>query len=57
MKFLIAGFGSIGRRHFRNLLTLGERDIVFLRSKRSTLSDDEIADFYRAQRYPRLPRR
>jgi len=45
MKFLIAGFGSIGRRHFRNLLTLGERDIVFLRSNRSTLPDDEIAEF------------
>jgi predicted dehydrogenase len=45
MKFLIAGFGSIGRRHFRNLLTLGERDIVFLRSNRSTLSDEEILDF------------
>jgi len=45
MKFLIAGFGSIGRRHFRNLLALGERDIVFLRSKRSTLPDDEILDF------------
>ncbi|MBU1662717.1 MAG: Gfo/Idh/MocA family oxidoreductase, partial [Chloroflexi bacterium] len=45
MKFLIAGFGSIGRRHFRNLLALGERDIVFLRSKRSTLPDAEIAAF------------
>ncbi len=45
MKILIAGFGSIGRRHFRNLLALGERDIVFLRSQRSTLPDDEIADF------------
>ena len=45
MKFLIAGFGSIGRRHFRNLLALGERDILFLRSQRSTLSDDEIANF------------
>lgn len=45
MKFLIAGFGSIGRRHFRNLLALGERDIVFLRSKRSTLSDDEISGY------------
>jgi len=42
MKFLIAGFGSIGRRHFRNLLALGEQDIIFLRSKRSTLPDDEI---------------
>lgn len=45
MKFLIAGFGSIGRRHFRNLLTLGERDILFLRSGRSTLPDDEIAGY------------
>lgn len=45
MKFLIAGFGSIGRRHFRNLLALGEHDIVFLRSKHSTLADDEIAAF------------
>ena len=25
-KFLIAGFGSIGRRHFRNLLALGQKD-------------------------------
>ena len=45
MKFLIAGFGSIGRRHFRNLLTLGVDDIVFLRSNQSTIPDDEIADF------------
>jgi predicted dehydrogenase len=42
---LIAGFGSIGRRHLRNLLALGERDIVFFRSNRSTLPDDEIAGF------------
>jgi len=28
MKFLIAGYGSIGRRHMQNLLALGERDIV-----------------------------
>jgi predicted dehydrogenase len=45
MKFLIAGFGSIGRRHFRNLIALGERNILFLRSKRGTLPDAEIADF------------
>jgi predicted dehydrogenase len=45
MKFLIAGFGSIGRRHFRNLITLGEDDILFLRSNRSTLPEDEIAAF------------
>ncbi len=45
MKFLIAGFGSIGRRHFRNLLSLGERDIIFYRTHKSTLDDDELSDF------------
>lgn len=45
MKFLIAGFGSIGRRHLRNLLALGERDILLYRSRRSTLPEDEIAEF------------
>lgn len=45
MKYLIAGFGSIGRRHFRNLKELGEEDIVFLRSHRSTLPDDELAGY------------
>lgn len=42
MKFLIAGFGSIGRRHLRNLRALGEMDIILLRSHKSTLPDDEI---------------
>ena len=45
MKFLIAGFGSIGRRHFRNLIALGEKDIVLLRSHRATLPDDELAGY------------
>jgi len=45
MKFLIAGFGSIGRRHLRNLLALGERDILLYRSRRSTLPDDEISGY------------
>jgi predicted dehydrogenase len=45
MKFLIAGYGSIGRRHMRNLLALGERDIVLYRSHRSTLPDEELAGF------------
>ncbi len=45
MKFLIAGLGSIGRRHLRNLLALGERDILFYRTYRSTLADDEFAGF------------
>jgi predicted dehydrogenase len=45
MKFLIAGLGSIGRRHFRNLLALGERDILLYRTQRSSLPDDELAGF------------
>lgn len=45
MKFLIAGFGSIGRRHFRNLLALGEQDILFYRTHQSTLPNDELSGF------------
>jgi predicted dehydrogenase len=45
MKFLIAGFGSIGRRHFRNLITLGERDLLFLRSHKGHLPDEEISEY------------
>ena len=37
MKFLIAGYGSIGRRHMNNLIALGEKDILLLRSHKSTL--------------------
>lgn len=46
MKFLIAGFGSIGRRHLRNLIALGEDDILLYRTHHSTLPDqDEAARF------------
>jgi predicted dehydrogenase len=45
MKILIAGLGSIGRRHLRNLLDLGEKDILLYRTRRSTLPDDELSDF------------
>ena len=45
MKFLIAGLGSIGRRHFRNLIALGEKEIVLLRTRRATLPDDELAGY------------
>jgi len=46
VKFLIAGYGSIGRRHLRNLLALGERDILLYRTHQSTLPDqDEAAQF------------
>lgn len=45
MKFLIAGLGSIGRRHLRNLVTLGERDILLFRTHHSTLPGDELVSF------------
>ena len=45
MKFLIAGLGSIGRRHLRNLIALGEKDIVLLRTRQATLPDDELAGY------------
>lgn len=45
MKFLIAGYGSIGRRHFRNLRRLGHDDILFYRTHKSSLEDDELKDY------------
>jgi len=45
MRILIAGLGSIGRRHFRNLISLGEKDIILLRTRKSTLPDDELAGY------------
>lgn len=45
MRFLIAGLGSIGRRHLRNLVALGERDIVLYRTHQSSLPEDELSGF------------
>jgi predicted dehydrogenase len=45
MKILIAGLGSIGRRHFRNLVALGEQDIVLFRTQKATLPEDELAGY------------
>lgn len=45
MKFLIAGMGSIGRRHLRNLVSLGENDIWLYRTHQATLPDDELVGF------------
>ncbi len=42
MRFLICGLGSIGRRHLRNLRSLGQDDIVLLRTRTSTLPDEEL---------------
>ena len=45
MKFLIAGLGSIGRRHLRNLIALGEKDIILYRTGKSTLPEEELEGF------------
>jgi predicted dehydrogenase len=45
MRFLIAGLGSIGRRHLRNLVALGETDIILYRTHQSSLPDDELFGF------------
>lgn len=43
MKILIAGLGSVGRRHLRNLLALGESDLLLLRTHRATLPNEELS--------------
>ncbi len=45
MKFLIAGLGSIGRRHLRNLEALGETDIVLYRTHQGTLDNETLAAY------------
>src|SRR5262245_25453732 len=41
-EILIAGFGSVGRRHAANLRALGWRDLCFYRTGSSTLPDLEL---------------
>ena len=43
MKFLIAGLGSIGRRHLNMLRELGQDDFILYRTHQSTLDDEELA--------------
>lgn len=45
MKFLIAGLGSIGRRHLRNLKALGETDLMFYRTHLATLPDSDLIGY------------
>ncbi len=45
MKYLIVGLGSIGRRHLRNLVAIGEADILLYRTHQSTLPDEALAPF------------
>jgi len=43
MKIMIAGLGSVGRRHLRNLRTLGIEDVLLYRTGRSTLPEEELS--------------
>ncbi|MFA5839254.1 MAG: Gfo/Idh/MocA family oxidoreductase [Candidatus Margulisiibacteriota bacterium] len=45
MKYVIAGLGSIGRRHLKNLVVLGESDIVLLRNNLSSLPAEELQQY------------
>jgi len=42
---LIAGIGSIGRRHLQNLVTLGYSNLLLYRSHKGTLADEESDDW------------
>jgi len=45
MKVMIAGLGSIGRRHLRHLVALGVSDILLYRTHSSTLPEEELAGY------------
>lgn len=45
MRFLICGLGSAGRRHLRNLVALGQEDIVLFRTGKSTLPDEDLHQY------------
>ncbi len=45
MRFLICGLGSIGRRHLRNLVALGQKDIVLHRTGKSTMPEEELKPY------------
>lgn len=51
MKFLIVGLGSIGQRHVRNLIKLGYKDIIALRTRKGTKPlDFKIKSFNQPQK-------
>lgn len=39
MKFLICGLGSIGQRHLKNLIKIGEKDIIAYRSSKKPIHE------------------
>ncbi len=51
MKFLICGLGSIGQRHYRNLLTLGEKDLIVFRTGKGS---SEFVEKFIAEHQPKI---
>lgn len=45
VKVLIAGLGSIGRRHLHNLVRLGVQDIILYRTFNSTITNDDLTKY------------
>jgi predicted dehydrogenase len=45
MKILIAGLGSIGKRHLQNLATLSVFDLTVFRTNHSTISQENLPEF------------
>jgi predicted dehydrogenase len=45
MRILVCGLGSAGRRHLRNLVALGEAELFLYRTGKSTLPDDDLAEW------------
>jgi predicted dehydrogenase len=45
MKILIAGLGSIGRRHLRNVAASGEHEISLYRTHQSTMPEADLAGY------------
>jgi predicted dehydrogenase len=45
MKFVVAGLGSIGRRHMRNLIAHGEKDLILYRTRKSTMPEEDLQGF------------
>lgn len=45
MKFMIAGMGSIGRRHLKHLTALGQNEVLLYRTNRASLPDEGLQDY------------
>lgn len=51
MKFLICGLGSIGQRHYRNLLAIGEKDIIVFRTGKGS---SDFVEKFTTEHQPRI---